>query len=139
MLGNFDRSILTLAVIAALGGCDGGNPTPCAVADDCWNSSEAEQAGRCAPKDVWCDQGECRVRCAELCTLIQPDINPCKDPALICTESTNSGAQLPFCTDHAISCSTVDDCPLFHPMNADAEWECVDSLCQYPGFEYPNR
>jgi hypothetical protein len=138
MHGNVERSMSVLAVVIALSGCHGNSGSPCAVSDDCWNSSEAQGVGRCAPKDVWCDSGRCRARCAEICKLTQEDVNPCPDPAMICTESKNSGAALPFCTDHVIACSTVDDCPLFRPpaTTDGAEWECIDAVCRHPGFEY---
>jgi hypothetical protein len=145
MRGNSNSSIPILALFAllplfALLSCSRGSGTPCAVSDDCWNSSEGKQAGRCFPKDVWCDMGECRARCSEICKVIQVDVNPCKDPSMICTEATNSADQVPFCTDRPISCTTVDDCPLFRPTTTDdAKWECIESICRYPGLSDPSE
>lgn len=118
-------------------GCQGG--TPCTTADTCWNAPEVEALGRCTPKDVWCREGQCGGRCAQVCEVIQTDVNPCSQDGMVCTESRTSAGGLPFCTDHEIACNTIDDCPLYHPPTSDdpnAIWSCEGNVCRYPGFSY---
>jgi hypothetical protein len=119
--------------------CTSRPPSPCNVKDDCWNTPESEELGRCAPREVACIRGACRVACAEPCEVIDPEVNSCRDSRLVCTQSKSGDNTFPYCASGPISCTTADECPLSLPQTADGgtgTWSCVDSVCQYPGYSY---
>ena len=44
-----------------------------------------------------------------------------------------------FCTALPISCTSVEDCPLYRPADAQGvqyDWTCEGGTCRYPGFQY---
>jgi hypothetical protein len=124
---------VTLAVLVFGSGCQGAES--CVVEDECWHAESLQELGRCAPKDVWCRSGECGGRCAQTCEVIDPAVNPC-EPDMICTEGKTL-TSLPMCTDHPINCKIADDCPIYiPPTEMSGAWECIDSLCRFPGYEY---
>lgn len=116
--------------------CSSSGPTPCKVADDCWNTPETQELGRCAPKDVACVQGSCRAACGAPCEVVDPNVNPCKDPELVCTQSQNNLVDLPFCAAAPIACVSAEDCPVAIPGSSSGAWSCEDEVCRFPGFRY---
>lgn len=118
--------------------CSGSDtPSACETADDCWNTPEAEGLGRCAPKEAACVRGACRIACPQLCEAVEPNVNPCREPALVCNQSSSGSVDLPFCAHAPIACESVDDCPVTRPSTAEAgEWTCEQGVCRFPGFAY---
>jgi|SRR5688572_20070926 hypothetical protein len=113
--------------------------TSCVADDECFGAPELQTNERCAPKDIWCNHGLCSSNgCVPLCEVTQADVNPCRDPDTICTQNESQTSTAPaMCTDHPIRCTSVKDCPLYRPSaNPDAQWECEDSFCRFPGYEY---
>ena len=121
---------------AALANCSGNRATACKVADDCWNTPETHELGRCAPKEVACVQGSCRAACGQLCEVVDPNLNPCKDPSRVCTQSQNNSVDLPFCAAAPIACEGAEDCPVSLPQTGSGAWSCDDGVCRFPGFQY---
>ena len=129
---------VAVALFAPLANCS-PEGTRCSVADDCWNAPEGQQLGRCFPKDLACVNGTCRIDCAELCEMIDPKLNPCRDRRQICNQSESGRIDHPYCTRSPIACGSAEDCPLFLPDTAGAEtarWSCDAGVCRFPGFQY---
>jgi hypothetical protein len=73
------------------------------------------------------------------CEMVDTLFNPCQEEGLICNEPVSNlveprGASW-TCTALPITCSRVEDCPVFRPDNTGA-WQCVGNLCEFPGFSY---
>lgn len=125
-----------LWVSIALANCSGNSGTACKVPDDCWNTPETEKLGRCAPKEVACMQSSCRAACGALCEVVDPNLNPCKNPQLICTQSQNNEVALPFCAAAPLACDAAEDCPVSLPQTGSGSWSCDNGICRFPGFQY---
>jgi hypothetical protein len=129
------------ALVAALTMCtsEADKPSPCETADDCWSAPEAKELDRCAPAEAACLGGSCRLACAQTCEVVDPQVNPCHDPKLICNQAKNGAIDLPFCAGSPIACTSADDCPVGLPEGAadDAtQWDCDAGVCRFPGFVY---
>lgn len=137
------QALLNLAAMCTLAMCSASNgATPCAVANDCWNTPEGARLGRCAPKEVACVAGSCRVACPQLCEVVDPHTNPCRDAKQVCNESRSGRVDLPYCASGPIACDSSADCPLYVPVddaNEGAEWTCEAGVCHFPGFDYAWR
>ncbi len=109
----------------------------CSVDDDCWNSDAAHDLGRCGPQDVVCKSETCEAWCTRFCQVDREDVNPCGEP-FICNQprSATTASDDWICQARPISCQTVDDCPAYLPNGGGSGWECLDSVCRYPGFQY---
>lgn len=130
---------LSLAfVIAACDHESEPGPTPCTTSDECWDSREVREVGRCAPKNVYCLDNTCVAECAEICETVSPELNACADERLICNEATSGDDELAFCTGAKIGCESADDCPLYRPAS-DGSWTCDANVCRFPGFHYADE
>ena len=139
----FSRAIVTVGLALLLSGqllmCGGSSPTPCTAKAECYNSAESHALGRCAPREVACVRGTCRVDCPQLCEAVDPATNPCADSMQICNQSKSGQEDNPYCASGPIPCTTADDCPLVRPAtatDATAVWTCENGTCQFPGFHY---
>lgn len=130
------RAAALLWLLTTLAHCSTSGGTTCKVADDCWNTPESQELGRCAPKEVACVQRSCRAACGQLCEVVDPHINPCKDPHLICNQAQNDSVDLPFCAAAPIACERAEDCPVSLPETGSGAWSCDSGICRFPGFRY---
>jgi hypothetical protein len=133
---------LVWCMLSAAGCSSKQEGPPCVTHDECWSSGVGEALGRCAPKEMVCDQGTCSGSCAQACETIQADVNPCDDAQLVCNDARDLSAiaaGIVHCTGVEIACSSVDQCPLFLPPAPEgsvAAWSCEAGVCRYPGFSY---
>ncbi len=128
--------LVAFGLIASSVGC--GKSNQCTSHADCYNSQVAEDLGRCAPIEVYCSNRTCRATCGQICTTANSAVNACSDPELLCNDATTP-AEINFCTALPIACTSVDDCPLYRPPDAQGiqhDWTCERGLCRYPGFRY---
>jgi hypothetical protein len=132
--------VVLLLAAAPLVTCGSSGATACKVADECWSAPEADDLGRCAPKEVACLADRCRIDCAQPCEVVDPLVSPCRNPAQVCNQSKSGKEGSPYCASGPIACESVDDCPLSIPTgSADDAWACEASVCRLPGFQYAWR
>lgn len=131
--------LVALEMLACNGDLD-ATRTYCASSEECLDSPEVLQAGRCAPMNVYCKNHGCVAHCAEECSTVLASINPCRDQSLICTDSANldPNSEIAYCTGRAISCDSVGDCPRYRPFS-DGDWSCEEDVCRFPGFKYADE
>jgi hypothetical protein len=126
-----------LGVVLLMAACHGkGNS--CISDTDCFSSEIASQLGRCFPIEAYCKAGGCVAYCAQPCRTVNSMVSACSDDSLICNDASQAPEQ-PFCTGLPIRCTTVDQCPLYRPIDtqgAQREWTCADGICSYPGWHY---
>ena len=113
------------------GGTSGG---ACVLNADCADSGAAEAMKniRCVGFEIYCLKGECYGDCADTCTAIRTDIDPCPAPRL-CAPATG------VCRIAPIKCQSAGDCPKYLPPTVDggtAAWTCEAGTCTYPGYNY---
>jgi hypothetical protein len=113
------------------GGTSGG---VCAINADCVDSAAAEAIKniRCSGLEIYCLQGECHADCADSCTAVRTDVNPCPSPRL-CAPAMG------VCKIVPIRCQGDGDCPVYRPPTTDGgtgAWTCDAGICAYPGFQY---
>jgi hypothetical protein len=116
------------------GGATGG---ACSLNADCADSAAAQafQNVRCIGRETYCLEGECHADCADSCTAIRSDVNPCPAPRL-CAPG------LGICKIVPILCQSATDCPQYLPPTADggtAAWSCEAGICAYPDFQLATR
>ena len=106
----------------------------CTNDDDCLRSEATLEAGRCAPKDIYCSKGMCRAQCLEPCTSVDTRENPCGS-GLLCTGSGDGSGG--YCSAKPVECRSVSDCPTFVPPGGSgAGWQCSAEVCRHPDWEY---
>lgn len=133
-------SVLVAAQLLMCSGSGSSAATACNVVDDCWSAPEAADLGRCAPKEVACLAGRCRVACAQPCEVVDPLVSPCRDARLVCNQSKSGKEGFAFCAGGPIACESLDDCPLSIPTGSAGEaWVCEDKVCRLSGFNYDWR
>jgi hypothetical protein len=81
------------------------------------------------------------VACAQPCEVIDPQVNPCRDSRLVCSQSKSGDNSFPYCASGPLSCTNADDCPIALPPSQTVDsaapvWSCVDGVCEFPGFHY---
>lgn len=111
----------------------------CKVSDDCADSKAARdfRLVRCGSREIYCRKNVCHAMCAKYCDAFRTDLNPCEDGQL-CIPPQDPRSPT-HCTAQPIPCDAPDDCPLFRPLDdagVQSQWECVDGVCRYPGYEY---
>lgn len=116
------------------GGTTGGT---CTINADCADSAAAQaiQNVRCIGAELYCLQGQCHGDCADSCTAVRTDVNPCPAPR-VCAPSMS------VCKIIPIKCQTASNCPKYLPPTADggiAAWVCEGGICAYPGFQYATQ
>jgi hypothetical protein len=132
---------MALAIVVACGSSQSESKSsiPCTNSDECWHSDEmVTRLGRCV-SEVYCEANRCDGHCLQPCEVVDPLFNPCQQSGLICNEPLNKAVEAAgaiwSCTALPISCIQVEDCPVFRP-DATGAWQCVDNVCQFPGFSY---
>lgn len=112
----------------------------CQVNADCAKSPAAAALAnvRCAGGEIYCFNAECYSDCAQTCTVVRSDFNPCPAPR-IC--EARFGGQESFCAMTPAKCQTASDCPAYLPRvdGGQATWACEDGGCTYPGYAFPTR
>lgn len=113
--------------------------TPCRTADDCRDSLEAQQVGRCGP-ELACVSGGCRAECLGSCGGASEAYNPCGelDERGICNQPARPGPNAIdnyICTKRQIHCVTSADCPIYLP--GEGQWSCDSEVCVFPGYRAP--
>ena len=130
-------ALLLLASLPPLA-CAADSPSPCRVKGDCYNTHESQELGRCAPREVACIRNACRVACPQPCEVLDPQVNPCRDTRLVCSQSKSGDNSFPYCASGALSCTTADECPiaLAQADGGNGAWACVGGVCQFPGYRF---
>ena len=120
-------------VIAACGKGDESLSDTCTVNADCADSNAARllATAKCGFRELYCVDRTCHGDCAQPCTVVRTDTNPCEEGAMCAPPPRGDPTQL-LCTMLPIPCAAVEDCPGVRLPLSDggqAEWTCSEGEC----------